>query len=127
MSEDRTQYGESRKMKDPSRVFRKVEAPKGSILEKKVEKYIADEIKKMGGLAFKFLSSSMTGVPDRIILIRGRVKFLEVKAEKGTLSKRQKAVAVQFEKLGFKIDVVQGIEEAEQYIQDLEDELDVYR
>lgn len=114
-------------MKDPSRVFRKVEAPKGSILEKKVEKYIADEIKKMGGLAFKFLSSSMTGVPDRIILIRGRVKFLEVKAEKGTLSKRQKAVAVQFEKLGFKIDVVQGIEEAEQYIQDLEDELDVYR
>lgn len=127
MSEDRTQYGGSRKMKDPSRVFRKVEAPKGSILEKKVEKYIADEIKKMGGLAFKFLSSSMTGVPDRIILIRGKVKFLEVKAEKGTLSKRQKAVAIQFEKLGFKIDVVQGIEEAEQYIQDLEDELDVYR
>lgn len=127
MSEDRTQYGGSRKMKDPSRVFRKVEAPKGSILEKKVEKYIADEIKKMGGLAFKFLSSSMTGVPDRIILIRGKVKFLEVKAEKGTLSKRQKAVAIQFEKLGFKIDVVQGIEEAEQYLQDLEDELDVYR
>lgn len=127
MSEDRTQYGGSRKMQDPSRVFRKVEAPKGSILEKNVEKYIAAEIKKMGGLAFKFLSSSMTGVPDRIILIRGKVKFLEVKAEKGTLSKRQKAVAVQFEKLGFKIDVVQGIEEAEQYIQDLEDELDVYR
>ena len=52
-----------------------------SYSEKYVEQKLATEAKKMGGLAVKFVSPGLDGVPDRLILFPGgKVAFAELKA-----------------------------------------------
>ena len=40
------------------------------MIENDIEKYLVRRVKQMGGLALKFVSPSMAGVPDRIVMIR---------------------------------------------------------
>lgn len=50
--------------------------------EKATEKYLRDEIRKIGGRAYKFVSPGNTGVPDRLVCLPGgRVVFIELKSE----------------------------------------------
>lgn len=49
--------------------------------EKEIEKKLALEAKKRGGLAVKFVSPGFDGIPDRILLMpEGKMAFVEVKA-----------------------------------------------
>lgn len=49
--------------------------------EKKIEKRLVSEVKKMGGLCLKLNSQSANGVPDRIVLTQGGgVYFIELKS-----------------------------------------------
>ena len=49
--------------------------------EKEIEKKLAMEVKKLGGLAVKFVSPGFDGMPDRILLMPGgKMAFVEVKA-----------------------------------------------
>ena len=49
--------------------------------EKDIEKKLALEAKKRGGLAVKFVSPGFDGMPDRIVLMpEGKMAFVEVKA-----------------------------------------------
>lgn len=49
--------------------------------EKEIEKKLALEAKKRGGLAVKFVSPGFDGMPDRIVLMpEGKIAFVEVKA-----------------------------------------------
>lgn len=49
--------------------------------EKEIEKKLALEAKKRGGLAVKFISPGFDGMPDRIVLMpQGKMAFVEVKA-----------------------------------------------
>lgn len=49
--------------------------------EKEIEKKLALEAKKLGGLAVKFVSPGFDGLPDRILLMPGgKIAFVEVKA-----------------------------------------------
>lgn len=49
--------------------------------EKEIEKKLALEAKKRGGLAVKFVSPGFDGMPDRILLMpEGRIAFVEVKS-----------------------------------------------
>jgi len=60
--------------------------------EKVTEGYLRDEIRKLGGKAYKFVSPGETGVPDRVcILPGGKVFFVETKSEgkKSTPKQRQ--------------------------------------
>ena len=51
------------------------------MLEKSIEMKLADAVKKRGGLAPKFVSPGLDGMPDRIVLMPGgRLAFVEVKA-----------------------------------------------
>ena len=51
------------------------------IRESIIEKYLVDEVKKAGGIAYKFVSPARKAVPDRIVLLPGgRVVFVECKA-----------------------------------------------
>ena len=45
---------------------------KNELKEKDIEKYLRDEIKKVGGIAYKFVSPGNSGVPDRLVLLPGR-------------------------------------------------------
>lgn len=51
------------------------------MLEKEVEKYLRDEVKRIGGKAYKFVSPGNDGVPDRLVCLPGgAVAFVELKA-----------------------------------------------
>ncbi|KLU15367.1 MULTISPECIES: VRR-NUC domain-containing protein [Xenorhabdus] len=51
------------------------------IREDVIERYLVIEVKKAGGIAYKFVSPGRRGVPDRIVVLpNGRVIFVECKA-----------------------------------------------
>lgn len=77
--------------------------------EKKIERKLQNEIKKRGGLPFKFLSPGYSGVPDRIVLLpNGKVYFVEIKSENGKVSQRQKLTHDKLFKLGFAVLILQS-------------------
>ena len=58
------------------------------MIEKDIEKYLVRQVKQMGGLALKFVSPSMAGVPDRIVMIpKGAMYFAELKRPSGKAEK----------------------------------------
>lgn len=60
------------------------------MLEKTIEAKLRDGVKELGGLCYKFTSPGSTGVPDRVVLMPGgRVYFVELKTDKGRLTKLQ--------------------------------------
>ena len=85
--------------------------------EKCVERKLVKEVKKIGGLCLKFVSPSMDGVPDRIVLLPGgRTTFVETK----TTGKKMRPLQVkrkrQFESLGFSVYCVDDAEKVEEVL-----------
>lgn len=72
--------------------------------EREVEKALTKEVKKRGGLALKFISPGMSGVPDRLIMIKGgKLAFIELKAPGKKMRPLQIKRKRQLEELGFKV------------------------
>ena len=81
------------------------------MLESKVESAFREETKRRGGVAHKFVSPGMNGVPDRIVLLPGgRIAFVELKAPGKKLRPLQLKRKRQIERLGFSVFVVDEIE-----------------
>lgn len=72
--------------------------------ESAVERILVAEVKKRGGLAVKFVSPGLDGVPDRLVLLPGgKLAFVELKAPGGRMRPLQKKRAKQLAGLGFRI------------------------
>lgn len=88
--------------------------------EAAVEKRLADEVKKAGGICFKFTSPGFAGVPDRIVLLPGAgIAFVEAKAPGQKPRKLQVKVMSMIRALGFRVEVVDSKEGAVQLVQEL--------
>lgn len=58
--------------------------------ESELERILVDEVRKVGGRAYKWVSPGNDGVPDRIVFLPGgRVYFLELKTDVGRPSPLQ--------------------------------------
>ena len=80
--------------------------------ESEIERHLAATVKKMGGLAVKFVSPGLDGVPDRIVLLPGRkMAFVELKAPCKKLRALQEKRKRQLESLGFPVYVIDGVEQ----------------
>ena len=80
-------------------------------LEKTVERYLVKRVKEAGGMAPKWVSPGMSGVPDRIVFLPGgRILFVEVKAPGKKLRPLQVYVRDQLEALGVDFRVVDSKE-----------------
>ena len=74
------------------------------MLESEIEKILIIEVKKHGGVALKFVTPGMIGVPDRIVLMNnGNMAFIELKAPGKKLRPIQEKRKSQIESLGFKV------------------------
>lgn len=72
--------------------------------EKHLEQILTKEVKKYGGMALKFISPNLAGVPDRIILLNdAKIAFAELKAPGKKLRPLQIKRKAQLESLGFKV------------------------
>ncbi len=75
--------------------------------EKAIEQKLVSEVKKRGGLCWKFVSTGIVGVPDRIVLFKsGMIAFVELK-DKGRKPRPIQAKRIeQLRRLGFKVYVI---------------------
>ena len=90
--------------------------------EKIVEQKLVSEVKKRGGVCPKWVSPAFSGVPDRLVFLpKGKFGLVEVKAPGGKPRKLQEARHRLFERLGFKVYVLDHIE----MIGDVLDEIDI--
>lgn len=72
--------------------------------EKTTERKLVQAVKMMGGLAPKFVSPGLDGVPDRIVLLPGgKAAFVELKSDGKKMRPLQVRRKRQLEALGFSV------------------------
>ena len=70
--------------------------------EKTIEAKLVTAVRQLGGLALKFISPGLDGVPDRLVLLPGgKIAFIELKAENRKMRPLQVRRKRQLEALGF--------------------------
>lgn len=80
--------------------------------EKAIEAKLVRAVKSMGGLAPKFTSPGLDGVPDRLVLLPGgKIAFIELKAPGKALRPLQVRRKSQLESLGFSVYCIDRPEE----------------
>ncbi len=79
--------------------------------EKTIERQLAAEVRKNGGLALKFVSPGFDGIPDRLVLFpKGIIAFVELKRPGEKLRPLQVKRKRQLESLGFLVYCIDSIE-----------------
>jgi len=92
--------------------------------ESKIEKWLNEQVRKLGGKSYKFTSPGNPGVPDRIYLFPGgRVYFVELKRIIGKLSNVQMWQREQFRQMGVDVKVIYGTEQARKFVEELKHEV----
>jgi hypothetical protein len=85
--------------------------------EAKIEQYLVAQVKQAQGKAYKWVSPSNVGVPDRLIVMpRGNIFFIEVKAPHGKTTPIQRAVHNELQRLGARVYVVYSKEDIEEVL-----------
>jgi len=80
--------------------------------EKYIEQKMVAAVKSMGGMAPKFVSPGIDGMPDRIVLLpMGRIAFVECKATGKKMRPLQNKRKKQLETLGFLVYCLDDIEQ----------------
>lgn len=80
--------------------------------EKYIEQKLVATVKNMGGIALKFVSPGIDGMPDRIVLLpMGRIAFVECKATGKKMRPLQKKRKKQLEALGFLVYCLDDVEQ----------------
>lgn len=90
------------------------------MLEREVEKVLVDEVKKLGGRAYKLVSPGNNGMPDRLVIFPGQAPvFVELKTDTGKLTALQEVQIKRLRVLGQKVFVAKGIDGVSQFFQDM--------
>jgi hypothetical protein len=77
------------------------------MLEKHIEMKLAEAVKRMGGIAVKFVSPGLDGMPDRLVLLQnGKIAFVELKAPGKKPRPLQNRRMKQLQELGFNCFVI---------------------
>lgn len=85
--------------------------------ERDIEAYLRDQIKRLGGIAYKFVSPGNAGVPDRIVLLPGgRVVFVELKAPGKQPTPLQLRQQKRIRNLGFQVLVIDSKAGVDEFI-----------
>ena len=88
--------------------------------EKDLEKRLVQSVARAGGLALKFTSPGMAGVPDRLILLpQGRIAFAELKAPGKKPRPLQLHRHAQLRSLGFRVYVIDSHDQIGEMLHDL--------
>ena len=89
--------------------------------EKTIESYLIEQCKAHGFMTLKFISS-LTGVPDRIVIGGGHTVFVELKRPKGNdLSERQKIVIDKMRAAGAQVEIIRTLSQVDQLMATMAD------
>lgn len=82
--------------------------------EKEVEVALVKAAKKRNGVALKFVSPGLSGVPDRLVLLPdGKIGFIELKSPGKKMRLLQEKRKSQLERLGFLVFCLDSKEKVE--------------
>lgn len=87
--------------------------------EFKIEDYLKKQVEKIGGKCYKFVSPGYDGMPDRIIMFRGCLVFVETKRPGGKLRGLQYQRLAEIANQQIPTAVVSTKEEADKVVQEL--------
>ena len=88
--------------------------------EKLVEHKLVEMCKEFGALCIKLLTYQFTGLPDRMCLFpHGVIVFVELKSTGEKPRKIQLAVHKKLRELGFRVEVIDTIEDVENLVFEL--------
>ena len=88
--------------------------------ESEIERWLVEQVRKLGGIADKFVSPGNPGVPDRLVVMPGgKIYFVELKTEIGRLSNIQKWQRQRYRNLGVDFRVIKGKQEAKEFIHEI--------
>lgn len=87
--------------------------------EKKIEQRLVKKVKEKGGLCLKWVSPSMTGVPDRLVIHNSKVIPVELKDPKGKLSARQELMIKELQARGVHTHVLASEQEVDEFVDQL--------
>jgi len=91
---------------------------------KESEKYIEDKlnkgVKEAGGWTIKLLTSLITGLPDRLVLHKGKAFFIELKSTGKVPRPDQLTIHKKLLKFGFKVLVIDTVEGVNEFLKTLE-------
>ena len=91
--------------------------------ENTIEQNLIKQVKKLGGMALKFVSPGTTGVPDRIVILPGGIIFFaELKRPGGAPRKRQGLMIRRLKELGAAAFVIDSKEKVEKVLQEITEE-----
>lgn len=85
-----------------------------------VEDYLCSQAKHYNYICWKFISPSQDGVPDRILIGKDRVIFIETKSGSGRLRKLQSSIIANMKKHGADVRVVNSKELVDKLFSELE-------
>ena len=90
-------------------------------MEKDIERWLGNQLKKLGCIYMKFVSPGNDGAPDRIIVLPGGgVIFVELKDTNGKLMANQRVQISRLRKQGALVFVVTGMSDAKLFVEDME-------
>ena len=88
--------------------------------ESTIEARLVREVKKRGGLCYKFTSPGNPGVPDRIVILPGGITvYVELKTEIGRLAKIQKWQIEELRKRGADVRVLKGMDQVMNFLEEV--------
>ena len=87
--------------------------------EKETEIYLKNKTKALGGLCLKWVSPGFDGVPDRIVMLNGKIRFAEIKAPKGKARALQEKVMKQINDQGFECTVLDTREQVDELMAEM--------
>ncbi|WP_434310185.1 VRR-NUC domain-containing protein [Hominifimenecus sp. rT4P-3] len=90
------------------------------IRESEVEKILVEQVKRLGGRAYKWVSPGNDGVPDRIVILPEQpAMFVELKTDIGQLSGLQQIQIKRLRELDQPTYVVYGVPGLVQFFRDI--------
>jgi hypothetical protein len=84
-----------------------------------VEKYLKEQVEKIGGKCLKMLPTYDAGVPDRLVLYKGQTVFVETKRQGLSPSKLQAIFMSELNANGFETRVIDEKHQVDELIRDL--------
>ena len=91
--------------------------------ERTIEQKLAARVKAMGGIAPKFISPGFDGMPDRLVLLPGgRMGFVELKTPGRKPRALQLARHRLLRRLGFKVYVIDEINQIDSVLEEIDHE-----
>jgi hypothetical protein len=84
--------------------------------EATLERRLSLAVKEAGGYCLKLPAMWYIGIPDRMLLLPGRVIFVELKTDKGRASPAQKNWESRLTKLRLTYYIIHGLDQLERFL-----------